>query len=303
MQNNLSQEDMKILKFLSKYKMLKVEDARLIYKTKRYYRQRVNKLIQNEYVKRYKSYIMIDKNGRKALGEVGSLYIKNIKNESYMERLKYIASIATITIDSDIKFIPSWDIKEKDKYTETARRYIGKMIIKNKEYLVYYISSKKQHIYIKQLIFDINKSVNYQEVIIFVDSFDVLCKKYYNLCFGKTNTFIILNTDYNKQIIKEYNSIDIHELLENMYDQEIYISDWDKADYLLENNTYIVFMPYINTEKIERINWYYNENTESKRKIEIITLEQNKSKIESIIDKKCNITSFDKNLLGGLIEN
>ena len=89
MQNNLSQEDMKILKFLSKYKMLKVEDARLIYKTKRYYRQRVNKLIQNEYVKRYKSYIMIDKNGRKALGEVGSLYIKNIKNESYMERLKY----------------------------------------------------------------------------------------------------------------------------------------------------------------------------------------------------------------------
>ena len=303
MQNNLSQEDMKILKFLSKYKMLKVEDARLIYKTKRYYRQRVNKLIQNEYVKRYKSYIMIDKNGRKALGEVGSLYIKNIKNESYMERLKYIASIATITIDSDIKFIPSWDIKEKDKYTETARRYIGKMIIKNKEYLVYYISSKKQHIYIKQLIFDINKSVNYQDVIIFVDSFDVLCKKYYNLCFGKTNTFIILNTDYNKQIIKEYNSIDIHELLENMYDQEIYISDWDKADYLLENNTYIVFMPYINTEKIERINWYYNENTESKRKIEIITLEQNKSKIESIIDKKCNITSFDKNLLGGLIEN
>lgn len=303
MQNNLSQEDMKILEFLSKYKMLKVEDARLIYKTKRYYRQRVNKLIQNEYVKRYKSYIMIDKNGRKVLDEVGSLYIKNIKNESYMERLKYIASIATITINSNVKFIPSWDIKQKDQYTETARRYIGKIIIKNKEYLVYYISSKKQHIYIKQLIFDINKSVNYQEVIIFVDSLDVLCKKYYNLCFGKKNTFIIINTDYNKQIIKEYNSIDTHELLENMYDQEIYISDWDKADYLLENNTYIVFMPFINTEKIERINWYYNENTESKRKIEIITLEQNKSKIESMINKKCNIISFDKNLVGGLIEN
>ena len=42
MQDNLTDEDIKVLKFLSKYKMLKVEDARLIYKTKRYYRQRKN---------------------------------------------------------------------------------------------------------------------------------------------------------------------------------------------------------------------------------------------------------------------
>ena len=43
--NNISKEDFEVLKFLSNYKMLKVEDASLIYKTKRYYRQRVNKLI------------------------------------------------------------------------------------------------------------------------------------------------------------------------------------------------------------------------------------------------------------------
>ena len=34
MQNKLSNEDIEVLKFLSKYKMLKVEDASLIYKTK-----------------------------------------------------------------------------------------------------------------------------------------------------------------------------------------------------------------------------------------------------------------------------
>ena len=44
--------------------MLKVEDATLIYHTKRYYRDRVNKLIDKGYVKRYKSYIILDKNGR-----------------------------------------------------------------------------------------------------------------------------------------------------------------------------------------------------------------------------------------------
>ena len=302
MQEKLSYEDMKILKFLSEYKMLKVEDARLIYKTKRYYRQRVNRLINNEYVKRYKSYIIIDKKGREILGKVGSLYIKNIKNESYMERLKYIASIATITIDSNVKFIPSWQIKEKDKFTETARRYIGKIIIKSKEYLVYFISAKKEHIYIKQILFDVKKSINNNDIIIFVDDLNVICKKYYNLSLGKNNTYIILNNESNKIIFKNYNTIDIHELVERIYNQEILISDWDKADYLLEDNTYIVVMPFINTEKIENINWYYNENTDSIKKVKILTLKENEEKIKEIISNKCEVTSFDKNLLGGICE-
>lgn len=300
--NNISKEDFEVLKFLSKYKMLKVEDASLIYKTKRYYRQRVNKLIDKGYVKRYKSYIMIDKKGRKALGEVGSDYIKNIKNKAYMERLKNIASIAALSIDSNIEFIPSWDIKEKDKFTETARRYIGKIIIENKEYLTYYISDKKEHVYIKQLLFDVNKTVNYDEIIIFVENFDVINKKYSNLSFGKQNTYIIPNNRINKEILKKTNNINIHDLLENLYEKEILISDWDNADYLLEDGRYILYMPFINSEKITKIHWYYQENTESNRKIEILTLKQNKEKIQEILGKKCNIKTFDKDLLGGICE-
>ena len=295
----LSQYDKKVLFFLSKYKMLKVEDARLIYKTKRYYRQRINRLIQNEYVKRYKSYIMIDKNGRKALGEVGSLYIKNIKNESYMERLKYIASIATITIDSDVKFISSWDIKEKDQYTETARRYIGKIILDNKEYLTYYLAPKKAHVYIKQMLFDINKVPDDSEIIIFVENFNNLNKKYSNLSFGKKNTFVILNSDENKNILKNYKKINVHELLENIYDREVMISDWNKADFLLDKNNYIIFMPFLNTEKIDNINWYYRQNNDSQRKVDIITFKENEEVIKRILDYKCNIKYIEKDLLGG----
>lgn len=300
--NNISEEDFKVLKFLSKYKMLKVEDASLIYKTKRYYRQRVNKLIDKEYVKRYKSYIMIDKKGRKALGEVGSDYIKNIKNEAYMERLRNIASIAALSIDSNIEFIPSWDIKEKDKFTETARRYIGKIIIEDKEYLTYYISDKKEHIYIKQLLFDVNKAVNYEEIIIFVESYDVINKKYSNLSFGKKNTYIIQNNTLNKEFLKEFNNINVHDLLENLYEKEILISDWDKADYMLEDGRYILYMPFINSEKITRIDWYYQENTESNRKLEILTLEENKEKIQEMLRRKHEIRTFDKDLLGGVCE-
>lgn len=301
--DNLIKEDIEVLKFLSKYKMLKVQDAKLIYKTKRYYRQRVNKLIEKEYVKRYKSYIIIDKKGRKALGEEGSCYIKNMQNQAYMDRLKYIASIATITIDSNIQFIPSWDIKEKDKFTETARRYIGKMIIDNKEYLIYYISEKKEHLYIKQLLFDVNKAINYENIIIFVENFDVINKRYSNLVFGKENTFIILDSDKNKEIIKNYEKLDYHELLENIYMQELFISNWDIADFLLEENTYIINMMFINTEKIEKVNWFYSENTNLNKKIEIVTLKENEEKIKEIINEKCKIRILDESLLGGVIEN
>ena len=265
--NNLKKEDLKVLKFLSKYKMLKVEDATLIYHTKRYYRDRVNKLIDKGYVKRYKSYIILDKNGRKVLGEVGQGYIKNIKNEAYMERLKAIASIATLSIDSNIKFEPSWLIKEKDIFTETARRYIGKIIIENREYLTYYVSRKKEDVYIKQLLFDINKSFNYENIIIFVEDLSVICPKYSNFSFGKENTIVIVNDDNNKELLKKYPNINWHEVLETMYNKEILISDWDKADYLLDENKYIIEMLFINTEKIEKLKWYYKENSNSLKRV------------------------------------
>ena len=295
---NLSEKDYEILKFLLKYKMLKVEDATLIYKTKRYYRERINNLIYKKYVKRYKSFIILDKEGRKVLGETGNNYIKNIKNEKYMERLKNIASIATLSIDSDIKFIPSWAIKEKNQFTETARRYIGKIVIDNIEYLTYYISAKKEHLYIKQLVFDINKSINSENIIIFVENFDVINYKYSNLAFGKEKTLVILNTNENKNFIRKYNMIYPYEIIESIYNEEILVSDWDKADYLLESGTYIVFLPFINTEKIERINWYYKENSNTNRKIEIVTLKVNAEKLKEMLDNKCNIKTFN-NLLGG----
>ena len=235
------------------------------------------------------------------LGETGNNYIKNIKNEPYMERLKNIASIATLSIDSSIKFIPSWEIKEKDKFTETARRYIGKIVIDNEEFLTYYISAKKEHIYIKQLIFDINKSINFDNIIIFVEDFNVIDKRYSNLALGKDKTLIILNNNKNKEILRKYNSIYPYEILERLFDSEILVSDWDKADYLLEDGIYILYMPFIDTEKIEKINWYYEENSNTKRNINVVTLRQNEQKLKEILNIKCSIKIID-NYIGGKSE-
>ncbi len=233
----------------------------------------------------------------------GTSYIKNMNNQSFMERLKNIASIATITISSNIDFIPSWDIKDKYQYTESSRRFIGKLIISGDEILCYYISNKKEQLYIKQMLFDINKSIKYDDIIIFVENLDVICEKFHNLSFGKQNTYIILNNEKNREIIKHYKNINLHDVIENMYKQEVLISNWNKADYLLEDGTYIVCMPFINTEKISRLNWYMQENTNLNKKIEVVSLEENIEKINELLDSTYTVKAFDKDFgTGGISE-
>ena len=301
MKEELSNEDIQVLFFLSRYIMIKVEDCQLIYKTKRYYRERINKLIKNGYVKRYKTHILLDRKGRKRLGENKAKYLKNIDNKSFMDRLKNIVSIATISINSKILFIPSWEIKPKDKYTETSRRYIGLLVIEDKKYLCYYLSAMKDYIYIKQLMFDIKKS-NYDDLIIFMDNYDNICKKYLNFALNKNNTYIIKNTRENKEFLKNISKINVHEIIENIYNQNAYLSDWKLADYMLENEKYIIYMPFINTEKVQQINWHYSINEEYERTIEILTLEENVNKLNEIINKKCHIRTLNKSLLGGICE-
>lgn len=301
--NSLTKEDIDVLKFLERYKILKIEDASLIYKTKRYYRNRVNKLIGREYVKRYKEYIMLDKKGRKVLGITGTGYIKNICNKSYMERLKHISNIATITINSSIEFIPSWEIKNKNIYTDTARRYIGKMIIDEKEYLTYYISNKKEHVYIKQILFDINKAMFSKNIIVFLEGLNIVDNKYGNLMFDKENTYIIVNNKENKELLKKYVELDIHEIMQGIYKKELLISDWEYADYLLDNNKYIINMIFINTEVISRLNWFYKENSNTKKEVEIVTIKENEEKIKELLRHYCKIIKIDKNLIGGISEN
>ncbi len=165
------------------------------------------------------------------------------------------------------------------------------------------MSKKKEGIYIKQLLFDINKSFNYENIIIFVEDLDVINPKYSNLSFGKEKTIVILNDNYNRELIKRYTDIDWHEVLEEIYKKEILISDWDKADYLLDENSYIIEMLFINTEKIEKLKWYYKENISSQKNVQIVTTSINEEKIKEMIsDNRCSIKVIDKNWLGGIFE-
>lgn len=297
----LKLEDKTLIEFLSKYRIMSMMDAKYIYKTDWYYRKRIKNLVNKKYIKKYKYYyIMLDKNGRRVCNLIGKDYIKNKSNVAYMDRLKVISNIATITIDSYIEFNPSWQIKNKEVYTETARKFLGELSINKKSYIVYYIDSNKSITYLKQIIFDINKTINYNNLIIFVNDYKIISKMQSYFIFDKKHSYIIKNTNENKEILKMYNNIDFYDLIKRMYSKTILISDWEYADYIAGPNHFIIIMIFIDTTRISQINWFYKENTSTKKKIDFITLKENEEVLKEILTDKCNVIIFPDNLLGGI---
>lgn len=293
----LSEDDEKVIKFLYKYKIMLVEDTKLIYHSEWYHRKRIKKLIDAGFIKKYKFYyIELDRKGRSMLGSTGKDYIKNKANESYMERLKEISKIGTITIDSNVKFIPSWQMKDKDIYTDAARKYLGELSIEKDKYLIYYVSDKKEKRYIHQLFYDINKVLNHDKIIIFVDSLEKLEDEYQYLTLKKEHTYIILNSKENRELIKQFDYIDFYELVKSIYGKEkqVLFSDWNLADYYLEGNLYILNMLFLDIEKINELIWFYQENTDSKKQINILTLKENEEVIRKLAPKKAKIIGIDK---------
>ena len=61
-------------------------------------------------------------------------------------------------------------------------------------------------------------------------------------------------------------------------------------------------MPFIDTVILYRLNIYFYNNKDDKKKITIITFEENKKKIEQILIKKVKFIEIDK-YLGGMNES
>ena len=121
--------------------------------------------------------------------------------------------------------------------------------------------------------------------------------------FGKESTIIIKPTYQNIAIMRKLDGIDFYTIIKQIYQNtEILLSNWKKADYMTEDRIYIIVMPFIDTEKLHGLNIFYKNNQKTDRKIDIITLKENKEKIDEILTNKTNIIEIDK-WLGGIDEN
>lgn len=301
MKIRLSQKDIEVLMFLGKYKMMLGIDCKRIYKVKDYHRKRLKVLEQENYIRRVnRFYIKLDTKGTKLVKQFGYDYNNICRNKEYKDRLNEIAKVAALTLNSNIEFVASWNLKDNNIFTETSRKYLGEMTFKGKNAIVYYISKDKQTIYIRQIINDIQKTISYKNIIIFMEDFKIFNKSNQNFIFGKESTVIIKPTTKGFETMRIIQETDFYEILKQIYpDKEILLSNWRKADYMTNDKEYIVLMPFIDTEKLHRLNIFYKNNQKTNRKIDIITFKENKKKIDEILTNKTNVIELD-NLLGGM---
>ena len=103
--------------------------------------------------------------------------------------------------------------------------------------------------------------------------------------------------------MRRIEQIDFYYVIKEIYyNEEVLLSNWKKADYMTESGNYIIVMPFIDTEKLYRLNMFYKNNQKTNRKIDIVTLNENKEKIDEILTSKANIVAIDR-WLGGMYES
>lgn len=297
MKVRLTERDIELIYFLGRYKRIKAVECKNIYKSKGYYFKRLKVLEKAKYIKREKRYIKVDIEGRKLLNKLGVQNYNLCRNKDYQERINDIIKIATLGFEENIEFIPSWELKEREVYTEFGRKYIGELKYINRNYIVYYISNKNSPIYVKQIIADIEKIFFYKNVMIFLENFNMLNKKNDYFVIGDKEITIINPTEENLKVMKILNDIDIYDVIQEIYKgKEVLLSNWDKADYVTDDKQYIVSMPFIDTAKLHKLNISYKDNKEKNNKIDILTLKENKKKINEILKKPTNIIEIDQYL-------
>lgn len=277
-------------------------DCKRIYKSKYYYWKRLKVLEKGRYIKRVdRVYIKLDNRGTRLVKKFGYDYSFSCRSNEYMERVKQIAMIAGLTIDSNIDFIASWNMKDNMQLTQTSRKYLGKLKYQGKQSISYYISKDKETSYRSQIINDIRKTIDYENIIIFLENMKMLNKNQ-KFVFGKESTVIIKPTARNLLIMRKLEEIDFYQITKQIYQNtEILLSNWENAEYMTEDAEYIVLMPFIDTEKLYRLNIFYRNIKNEKRKINVMTLQENKEKINEILTNKANIIEID-DWLGGTDE-
>ena len=130
------EDEKKMIEHIGQYKYLRVTDIPYFLNIK-YYHKRIQKLIRNQILRRYKKYIILGQEGIAYMEQIGRpVPNKRIYKEQYIQRISFISHLDIIIGNNRIvKFKPSILLKDKAVYTETSLRYI-----RNNFYIWYRIS-------------------------------------------------------------------------------------------------------------------------------------------------------------------
>lgn len=259
----LNEYDIEILLFVNKYKFVKVSDFKYLYPYKYYYKFKVRTLVENNYLRKIKWYVVLGFEGKKYLESLGYNCSKISYEKTFVERQKIISSFAARYYKNEnVKFIPSMDLKDKQIFTITSRRFIGILNIDKTDYLTYYITKEHDNRYVQSVIYDIRKEHKYKNVIVFVEDLNKIDIN--NFIFGIDKLYIIPNTENNIHLLEKIHRIDYQELFSNVYKDNVYLSEYDFCDYYTKAGLFIFPLPFIDTEKLSTIKYFLLENKNKK---------------------------------------
>lgn len=275
----LLENDMKLLQYLARFKLMLANDAKIFYGSS-YYQKRLQELKNANYITRcYKSYIKLNPASIRFLENQGIKCQIPCRNREYVERLEFISKLGIGLLNTDLNFKISWELKGGN-YTDWSRRFIGEIELKNEKYLIYYAKQDGQ--YLRKLHFDINKDLSYQNVLILADDLNVIDIKNQFIFPNKASCIFLLKKRIDT--LKRFDKLNIEKTIENIFQKEIKTSDFNTADYKVEDRN-IVFMPYIDTHRIVALNNFYSLGmTDSK--IEIISYKENFTTIIRLLSDK-----------------
>lgn len=293
-------DEISLIKFIAKYQYLNVNDAKYFFSSQKYYRVRVSKLIQKEYLNRSKLVLTLSVHGIEYAKLLNFEYNTINRNNKYKERLLRLSNIAAFYHSCNtISFTPSFAIKDKTIFTTTARKFIGIINVSGFDYLAYQITAKHNNKYIISVLYDIQKEKKYRNIIIFIN--DIKRINLNDFIFGNNQVLIIQDNEQNREKLKYLHSISWFKIIQKYYKSNIYLSEYNFCDYTDNKNKYVSTFYFFDTEKINRIKYFLREN--KNKNIDIICssdLEHELKKelpdaiycivdLEKYIDKEINV--------------
>lgn len=275
----LNDNDLKLLYYLARYKLIFANDAIYFYGST-YYQKRLQELKNANYINRYyRVYIKLTSACIRFLEEQNIKCESPCRNKKYVNRLVFISKIGLELEKANMGIKLSWELKGKN-YTDWSRRFIGEIEIRSEKFILYY--AKEDNQYNRTIHFDINKDMDYPNVIVITESLNIIDDK---KRFIFPNKIISMIVPINRiQELGIYNKLSIKEEIEKYYNSVAESSDYNIADYKVGDKN-IIYMPFIDTHRVMALNSFFSLALTNSA-FDILTLEDNIDKLTELLSNE-----------------
>ena len=286
-----------LVKFINTYQYLSPKDLPYFFNTT-YYPKRIAKLIQNNILRRYKRFLVLGEDGYNFMKILGLETNKLRYQEKYANRLKFMSHLAAYFRYSNVTFTPSFLIKDKTAFTESSRKYIGILNIFGTKYLTYHISNSHTDKYLNSVMYDLQKELKYKNIVILID--DISRIDFLKFSFGFNSVIICEDTDEALEKLKYLQQINWNKAIKAEFKEILNLSELNFCDYTNNKSLYVSYFYFVDTEKINRIITFMQNNINKKMNIicpesivkylgsELATCNFHLINIDSFIEKKIN---------------